>query len=82
MEPRTNTANTQDWLEASKGIKIAAYIQHYVGTLSLHARQLPSQDFDALKKISVPLPRQRTWDDVMEDVLHDRAEAWERLANL
>jgi len=40
-------------------------------SMSFHAGSFPIQ-----------APRERTWDEVMKEVLHDYSEAWERLAGL
>lgn len=56
MEKQTNTANTQDWLEASRGTRIRPYVEAYMSTLNLGDRPLRQESFDeALKSISVPI---------------------------
>lgn len=54
MEPRTETVGTKNWLEASKGLKVRAYIESCVSTWNVHERPLPNRDFyDDLRKVSV-----------------------------
>jgi len=60
MAPETNVANTKNWLEVSKGIRIRAYVENYVPTLNVRERPLPKEDlYDALRNISVPFPTKR-----------------------
>lgn len=78
MEPKTITANTKDWLEASKGIKIAAYIESYMTTLSMREPPFSSRNlYDAFRKISVPISNQdyqfrqelQAWDALSDEAL-------------
>lgn len=85
MQPETNEANTTTWLEASKEMKIRAYIESYMPTLSLRERLSPSANlYDALREVSVPPPRQRAvtlgpqlemelqaWDVLSDEALRD-----------
>lgn len=66
MSAETYTINSNDWVLFSKNTKITLY-----------------NDFEADQPTtSYSTPRQRTFDEVMEEVLEDRTEAWEKLADL
>ena len=80
MNPQTNSANTKDWLEAYKELRITAYIEHYTTTLGLRARPLPSQDFDALRKISVPVSPMKQF-AVVPPQLNREFQAWDALSD-
>ena len=80
MQPETNGANTNTWLEASKGVTIRAYIENYAPTLSI--RETPSAStglYDALKKVSVPFPMQRAV--TLEPRLEIELQAWDILSD-
>jgi hypothetical protein len=78
MEPLTDTVNTRDWLEASKGVKIAAYIESYMPTLSIYEKPLSDQNFyDALKSISVLFPVT----PIISLRLHQEFQAWDALSD-
>jgi hypothetical protein len=79
VEPRTNTANTRTWLEASKGIKIKAYIGSYMPTLSVRESPFPSEDlYDVLREVSVPVPMTRA---AVEPQLEMELQAWDVLSD-
>ena len=80
MDPQTNVANTKDWREACRGIRIRAYIESYMPTLSIQERSSPVEDFyDALRKISVPLPTERA--ATTADELDMEFQAWDALSD-
>ncbi len=55
MIPQTDTANTNNWLEASKDSVIWSYIENYMPTSSIQGRPLAEEDlYEALKRVSVP----------------------------
>lgn len=80
MQPETNGANTRTWLEASKEMKIRAYIEGYMPTLSVRESPFPSANlYDALRKISVSLPMQRVV--TLEPQLEMELQAWDILSD-
>jgi len=80
MEPETNAADTRTWLEVSKEIRIRAYIESYVPTLSIREKPLPGRNlYDALRKISVPFPMRRA--ATIEPRLEMELQAWDVLSD-
>jgi len=80
VQPETNGANTRTWLEASKEIKIRAYIESYMPTLTVRESPFPSAGlYDALEKISVPLSLQRV--ATLEPQLEMELQAWDILSD-
>ena len=80
MEPRTETVNAKDWIEANEGIKITAYIENRVSTLSVWQRPLPSENlFESLRKISVIVTKQQP--TVAERELDMELQAWDALSD-
>ena len=78
MEPRTDTANTRDWLGVSKDIKLSAYIESCTSTLSVYEKPLLSQDFyDAFKRISVPFSAA----PIISVQLHQEFQSWDALSD-
>ena len=76
----TDEANTRTWLEASKGIRIRTYIESRMSTLSLRERPSPSENlYEALRKISVPLPMRRA--ATLEPQLEMELQAWDVLSD-
>ncbi len=54
MDPRTVGAGTQDWIEATKGMTIVAYIGSYVGTSEVAgAMPFPVKDFAILSERTI-----------------------------
>lgn len=80
MQPETNGANTNTWLEASKEIKIKAYIESYLPTVSICENHNPSVGlYDALREISVPFSMQRVI--TLESQLEMELRAWNTLSD-
>ena len=80
MQPETNEANTRTWLEANKEVKIRAYIESYMPTLSVRENPFPGGNlYDALRRVSVPLPMQRA--ATLEPQLEMELEAWDILSD-
>jgi hypothetical protein len=80
MESQTNELNTKNWLEATKGMKIRAYIEAYTPTSSMHGMPLPREDlYDAFKEISVPFSEKRT--PIVEPQLDAEFQAWDMLSD-
>jgi len=74
MELQTGSANTKDWIEATKGMEIRAYIESLAAALGTYVEPLTRQD-------SLDTEAQE-WDRAAAQVLRDRADAWQRLAEL
>ena len=74
MELQTGSANTKDWIEATKGMEIRAYIGSLSAALGTYVEPLTRQD-------SLDTEAQE-WDRAAAQVLRDRADAWQRLAEL
>jgi serine kinase of HPr protein (carbohydrate metabolism regulator) len=80
MQPETSGANTNTWLEASKKMKIKAYIESFMPTLSVSRNPYPNTDlYDALKNISVPISLQKVTD--LEPQLEMEIRAWDTLSD-
>ena len=80
MEPLTNVTNTKNWLEASRGIRIRAYIESYTPTLSVRERPFPSGNlYDSLRKVSVLLPTKCA--ATLEPQLDIEFQAWDILSD-
>lgn len=80
MQPETDGVNPRTWLEASKGIKIRAYIESYMPTVSVRQSSFPSANlYDALRKISVALPMQRAV--TLEPHFEMELQAWDILSD-
>jgi len=80
MEIRTDTANSRDWLEASKEVRIRAYIENYIPTLSIHEKPLSGENFyEALRGISVPLAEKHP--AIQEPHLGTEFQAWDVLSD-
>jgi hypothetical protein len=75
------TANYQasDWNRLSECWQIAMY---WTVPGSGRPVEMPSVTHRAHERDFMQVAGQKAWDDVMEEVLRDRAEAWEKLANL
>ena len=80
MEPRTDVANTKNWLEASRGIRTRAYIESYMSTVSMGERPFPSGNFyESLRTVSVLLPTKRA--ATLEPQLDMEFQAWDILSD-
>ena len=80
MKPRTDAANTGNWLEASKGFKVRPYVESYVTTASVQEEDsLGSPPFEVLREISVLLPSGPSAD--VESLLNGEFQAWDALSD-
>jgi len=80
MQPETGGANTNTWLEASKEMKVKAYIESYMTTLSISGNPCPNTDlYDALREISVPVSLQLV--TTLEPQLEMELRAWDALSD-
>lgn len=80
MQPETSGANTNTWLEASKEMKIEAYIESFMPTLSISGNPYPNTGlYDVLKKISVPISLQPAI--TLEPQLEMELRAWDTLSD-
>jgi hypothetical protein len=80
MTRQTSGANTATWLEASKDIKIRAYVESYTPTLTIQEQIYPSPDFcEDLWEISIPLSEERA--GAIEPELALELEAWDILSD-
>jgi len=80
MQPETNGVNTNTWLEASKDIKIRAYIENYMPTFNMVDK--PNQYlgfYDSLREISVPFPIRPAIN--LEPYLDLELMAWDSLSD-
>jgi hypothetical protein len=78
MGPLTDTANTRDWLEATKDIKLTAYIESRVSTLSIGEEPLRRQNlYDALRRISVPV----SLAPLISPQLRQELQSWDALSD-
>ncbi|MCX6091055.1 MAG: hypothetical protein NTX88_11930 [Candidatus Atribacteria bacterium] len=76
MEPQTNKASTKDWLHIN--VKMSAYIENYMPTVSIYEKPLLSLNFyDALKRISVPF----SITPFMNLQLHQEIQSWDVLSD-
>lgn len=78
MQPRTDEVNTKDWVEASRGIVVRAYIESRTATSTLPGRPIALGDvLRDLKETSVPLVRK----PVMPEDLEIELQAWDSLSD-
>lgn len=76
MSLLTGSYTTSDWDRLTKTWKIKAYLTH-PGTEE--PMDVDSATLSA-NRAGFLMPGEKTWDEVMEDVLEEYAEAWDRLA--
>ena len=83
MIPQTDTANTNNWLEASRDSIILSYIENYMSTLSLQGRPLDEvEDYDEIERVTIPYGSEfaanaeaqlgmefQAWDDLSDEAL-------------
>jgi predicted secreted protein len=56
MESETSAVSTKDWIEATKGMTIIAYIEPNASTLVEREQPITKENFDdALRKVSRPI---------------------------
>ena len=80
MQPETNMATTNTWLEVSKELKIKAYIESYTSITSIYNSLCPIADLhDELIRISIPFPKQR--DTTQDQQLEMELSAWDTLSD-
>ena len=91
MSTQANTANTEDWLEATKDMDIKAYVEPLkFDDVKLHQSIARDDSPTRFKEFDVEHPPislevdgtspERTWGRAAAQVLRDRADAWQRLA--
>lgn len=71
----TETYSTQDWNRLSREWILTMY-------LTVPGTDEPLDQSSVTISSQLEPARERSFDEVMEKVLEDRAEAWERLADL
>lgn len=55
MDPRTSTANTKNWRDAIKGIKLGSYIESHMSTLTMYEKSASTMNFyETLRNITIP----------------------------
>jgi hypothetical protein len=74
MQPETNEANTRTWLEGSKEMKIKAYVENHIPTLSVRESPAPSTS-----PYSASLPMQRPV--TLGPQLEMELQAWDILSD-
>lgn len=80
MRSLTHVANTRDWLEASKEMKIKFTFENSISTISMYQSPIPVLDFhDALKRISLPVSVEPSV--VKEPSLDSEFRTWETLSD-
>lgn len=80
MEPQINTANTKDWLEASKDLKIKAYIEAFTPTSNLIGMSCPQENlYEQFLHIGVPFIEQGA--SPMGLRLETEFESWDQLSD-
>lgn len=77
----TNSASISDWIEAGGQMHLTAYIDPFVSPLIIGARPLSEQGSDIIVRSSIPMAT-KSWTEVANDILLEKAELWERLAQL
>ena len=56
MQPKTETANNQNWVEASKAMKISAYVESYMPTSVICKTPFSGQNlYEEVRKVSLPV---------------------------
>lgn len=71
----TTSFTTIDWVTLSRACRLRMYP-------TLPNTEEPIDKPSVTYSPQVEALQNRTWDEIMEEVLEDRAEAWERLADL
>jgi len=75
LDEITGTYSSDDWNHLSKDWKLTTY-------LTIPGTDEPLDQSSVTYHSPVESSSGRSFDEVMEEVLEDRAEAWERLADL
>jgi hypothetical protein len=79
MFPLTDRVSSNNWLEANKDIKLNAYIENFMPTLSMSEGPLEQQDFsETLKQVSLKV---LTNDFPVESVLDTEFQSWDSLSD-
>jgi hypothetical protein len=73
----TSSYSSSDWEILTKSWQITMYLTF---PLSGESVEQPSVTFNPSTQIQVP--RKKTWDEAIGEVLDKRSELWERLADL
>lgn len=80
MGPETDTANTNDWLEASRDTRIRLYIEAYMSTQNVGQGTLHQEGFgDALREIGVRIPVGHA--PIVGAQLDAELQAWDALSD-